>query len=103
MKKTLKTKFAVSNGNGFHELRKAHSLSELIESLPKRLQRWGSIEFRNEDGDRVVVDKAIMEDANWTLEEVMNDWLTFATEDDKHEDIIATDMSKPFREGRVEL
>lgn len=100
--RNLKKKFAVSIG-GLSQLRKAHSLSELIESLPKRLKNWGSIEFRDEDGDRVVVDRAIMEDANWSLQEVIDDWKSNVGEEEKRELVITVDLTKPFGQGTTKF
>lgn len=73
------------------ERKTAHSVAEIIEKVPKS---WATIEFRNDDGQRVCVTKEFMEEDNMTVEEVIQDWLEYTSPSELEEPIKA--MGKEF-------
>lgn len=78
-------------GNFIGDRRTANSVAEMIEKAPKR---WAILEFRNDLGQRICVTKDFMEEDNMTADEVIQDWIDNATQDEFEEPIKA--MGKEF-------
>ena len=76
--KKLKTKYAVfTNYNvcvGL--LRRAWSLEDLFENLPKWVQRSLShVQYRDEEGRMIQITHYFMEDQGMTIQECIDDWI----------------------------
>lgn len=80
-------------GHILGDRRTANSVAEIIEKAPKN---WATIQFRNDLGQRVCVTREFMDEAGWTADEVIQDWLENVSEDELEEPIQA--MGKEFGE-----
>jgi hypothetical protein len=90
--------FSIRKHDRFIGTRKtANGIAEVIEKAPKS---WSMIEFRNDLGQRVCINREFMEAdpvvdfAGWTADEVIKDWLENATQEDFDERITA--MGREF-------
>ena len=76
----------IRQGNFLGERKTANTVAEVIEKSPKN---WAIIEFRNDDGNRVCVTRVFMEEANWSVEETIQDWLEHTSQEEQEEPIKA--------------
>lgn len=82
----------ILQGNTIGERKTANSVDHMIEIANKK---WEVLEFRNDDGQRIRVSREWMEPdpvidfEGWTADEVIQDWLENATQDDFDERITA--------------
>ena len=90
--KTLKNRtpkgrlnFSMTRSSFLGKRMTANSVAEVVERCPKN---WEIIEFRNDDGHRVCVTKEFI-DEGMTIEEVIVDWLEYASESELEERITA--------------
>lgn len=83
-----KLNFAVvGSGNIFGQRKTATSCSELLETMGQELKKtWEIIEFRGDDGRRIVVTREFMREG-MTLSEVLLDWDENATQEEFEEPI----------------
>ena len=93
--KTKKTEFVVFCNKIIGESIKASSVQDAIDKMLKRQKEyWSTIEWRDEDGKRMVVTQEYL-DQGMTLEEIIEDWKMHASSMD-FDDIIIT-----FRKGAI--
>ncbi len=64
----------------------ANSVAEVIEKGPRN---WETIEFRNDLGQRVCVTGEFIDEGDMTADEVIKDWLEYASESELEERITA--------------
>jgi len=73
-------------GNLLGDRKTANSVAEMIEKAPKN---WAILEFRNDLGQRICVTREFMEEADWTANEVIQDWLEYTHQSELEEPIRA--------------
>jgi len=83
MAKKKHIKFAVFCNQMIGHIRKAPSVAEVIEALPKRVQTyWSSIKYKDEEGRTICITKEYLEEQGMTIAEVIQDHLQYGDTDD---------------------
>ena len=78
MEKKKHIKFAVFCNQMIGHIRKAPSVAEVIEALPKRVKTyWSSIQYKDEDGRTICITREFLEEQGMSIAEVIEDHLSF--------------------------
>jgi len=83
MAKKKHIKFAVFCNQMIGHIRKAPSVAEVIEALPKRVKTyWSSIKYKDEEGRTICITKEYLEEQGMTIAEIIQDHLDYGDTDD---------------------
>lgn len=68
---------------------KAKDFDDLIENrMSKRHKEfWSEVKFKDEDGETITINREFLDEQGMTFEEVVNDWKSFASEEELQEEI----------------
>lgn len=83
------TKFAFSVGVFMPEIIPAQSLTEAIEKLPKRMINWGLVEWRDNNGEKISIQRETFDESGWSIQHMIEDWITFSNPLEREEPIVA--------------
>jgi len=91
-------KFGVFCNQIVGHIRKAPSVAEVIEALPKRVKEyWSSIKYKDEEGRIISITREYLEDQGMSIQEIIEDHIQFG---DTTENII---VLNPVGSGTVNL
>lgn len=83
MAKKKHIKFAVFCNQMIGHLRKAPSVAEVIEALPKRVQTyWSNIMYKDEEGRTINITREYLEEQGMTIEEIIQDHIEHGDTED---------------------
>lgn len=86
--KSNKIQYAITIGCYIPLIIKAESIASLLVKLPKRLSNWETIQWRNSEGQRIRIDRECFDESGWTIQEMIDDWLTYSSVDEQNESIM---------------
>lgn len=88
MKNKLKV-FTVFCSRITGEKLKANDFNDLIENrMSKRHKEfWSEVKFKDEDGETITINREFLDEQGMTFDEVVNDWKSFASEEELQEEI----------------
>ena len=83
MAKKKHIKFAVFCNQMIGHIRKAPSVAEVIEALPKRVKTyWSNIQYKDEEGRTINISREYLQEQGMSIAEVIEDHLQYGDTED---------------------